>query len=362
MTARWTATCAPLPVLCGALLFAGSSRVSALAQGGHRTGGLIDAADRSRMAIAFRADAQCTGEAPGARAGHALAYDRHEARTLMFGGASPDVANALPSSLWAWDGRRWQCLAPDGPPGRTDAELAYDPARRRLVLYGGRRRLQGQQRVLTDTWEWDGARWSLRDSAGPGARVHMVMAYDSALRGIVLHGGGSEKSALHDTWLWDGKAWKPLTVRADSSAIPNAMVTAASESALLVSAFPNSATDRTGLFRAGLSELRDARWAAVAGLGPAFSPLAPAARTARGLMLYAGWPPDGDAAAWLFADGKWTATARPPPRRRSARLVYDERRGRVVLFGGEDSSGLLADIWEWEGRRWEQVTPRARDH
>ena len=46
----------------------------------------------------------------------------------------------------------------------------------------------------------------------------------------------------------------------------------------------------------------------------------------------------------------------------SARLVhalaYDSARGRVVLFGGSDSSfNLLSDTWVWDGTAWTDVTP-----
>jgi hypothetical protein len=38
--------------------------------------------------------------------------------------------------------------------------MAYDAARGRIVLYGGRARDNGQVRTLDDMWEWDGARWT----------------------------------------------------------------------------------------------------------------------------------------------------------------------------------------------------------
>jgi hypothetical protein len=34
--------------------------------------------------------------------------------------------------------------------------MSYDPARQRIVLYGG---FASDSRDLDDTWEWDGNRW-----------------------------------------------------------------------------------------------------------------------------------------------------------------------------------------------------------
>jgi hypothetical protein len=40
-------------------------------------------------------------------------------------------------------------------------------------------------------------------------------------------------------------------------------------------------------------------------------------------------------------------------------MVYDEKSGVVVLFGGEDKSGtyMFADTWVWDGKNWTQMTP-----
>jgi hypothetical protein len=35
-------------------------------------------------------------------------------------------------------------------------------------------------------------------------------------------------------------------------------------------------------------------------------------------------------------------------------MVYDSKRGRVVLFGGADGTKMLGDTWEWDGATWRQ--------
>jgi hypothetical protein len=33
-------------------------------------------------------------------------------------------------------------------------------------------------------------------------------------------------------------------------------------------------------------------------------------------------------------------------------MAFDERRGRVVLYGGSGPRENLGDTWEWDGVRW----------
>jgi len=42
----------------------------------------------------------------------------------------------------------------------------------------------------------------------------------------------------------------------------------------------------------------------------------------------------------------------PDPARAFAPMSYDAKRGRLVLFGGYGSVGILGDTWEWDGTTW----------
>lgn len=55
---------------------------------------------------------------------------------------------------------------------------------------------------------WDGKQWTQIRTVGPtpGRRDLHVMVYDAARNRTVLHGGTGEK-VLDDTWEWDGKGW-----------------------------------------------------------------------------------------------------------------------------------------------------------
>jgi hypothetical protein len=48
-----------------------------------------------------------------------------------------------------------------------------------------------------------------------------------------------------------------------------------------------------------------------------------------------------------------------PPARAGHMMAYDEKRGVVVMFGGEDKSGsyMFNDTWIWDGKNWSQMSP-----
>src|SRR5262245_35724116 len=117
------------------------------------------------LLAANHADSQATS--PGPRAGAYMVYDVARGQTLLFGGwtrigASKD--NVYPDDLWAWDGKSWRKLEPPPntprPIGRDVPVIAYDEARQRVVMFGGRGDGNGQSATWpTDVWEWDGTRW-----------------------------------------------------------------------------------------------------------------------------------------------------------------------------------------------------------
>jgi hypothetical protein len=59
---------------------------------------------------------------------------------------------------------------------------------------------------------------------------------------------------------------------------------------------------------------------------------------------------------WIWQGGKWTELTLPnsPAPRVFAGMAYDEKRGQVVLFGGQSvaNGGALQDTWTWDGSAW----------
>jgi hypothetical protein len=248
---------------------------------------------------------------PSQRANAAMAYDSARQRVVYFGGGTRDLRTAaleFPGDTWEWDGQAWSLRATSGPPGRQYAAMAYDAARQRTVLFGGR---QSSTAGFVDTWEWDGAGWSQVATAGPSARDVPAMVYDTDLHRTVLFGGwlGTPGGNSSETWSWDGAAW-----------------------ALLNTTGPSARGD----------------------CGMAYD-------TARHrVVLFGGSPhgvccgPLGD--TWELDGASWSRRALTGPAARlGCSMAYDAARSRAVMFGGDPANGLyLNDAWEWDGTAWAQ--------
>jgi hypothetical protein len=139
---------------------------------------------------------------PPARVNHALAYDSARGRVVLFGGEQNGVG--LYSDTWEWDGTDWTQKNPvTSPPARSGHALAYDTTRDRVVLFGGYITDDNGVVRVSDTWEWDGTNWILKNPAtNPPEREAHAVAYDSA-RGRVVLFGGSNGTVFSDTWEWD---------------------------------------------------------------------------------------------------------------------------------------------------------------
>jgi hypothetical protein len=120
------------------------------------------------------------------------------------------------NDTWTFDGHRWSVVSGVMPPARYSASMIYDPTTGRVVLFGGTGNSGGiagtsigsSQGALNDTWTFDGHRWSSVSGDTPPARASASMIYDPAIRRVVLYGGCCDTNGyLNDTYLFDGQRW-----------------------------------------------------------------------------------------------------------------------------------------------------------
>ena len=89
------------------------------------------------------------------------------------------------------------------------------------------------------------------------------------------------------------------------------------------------------------------------------------------VILFGGWSAIkgflGD--TWTWNGEQWQKVCDTGPSPRSwYGMAYDTDQGKIVLFGGRDSTGSqsMSDMWEWNGNNWKETTikdgPEARDH
>jgi hypothetical protein len=149
---------------------------------------------------------------PAARSGHALAYDPARGRVLLFGGSAPDAR----ADLWAFDtgAQSWQDLTPPAagtwPPPRAGHALLLDDDRGLVVLTGG----TAGDAPMTDVWEMalGGSTWSrIADTSpaghrpAPGAHDPIVFAPGLGIFMIATRAF----TATPQLWWWspDARAW-----------------------------------------------------------------------------------------------------------------------------------------------------------
>jgi triacylglycerol esterase/lipase EstA (alpha/beta hydrolase family) len=174
-----------------------------------------------------------------------------------------------------------------------------------------------------ETRTWDGTNWRLADTSArppqkPGPRDGTRMAYDSGRGVTVLFGG----SSLGDTWEWDGSSW---TLQASSGPPPRG------EHAMAYDPV-RGVTVMFGGYK---------------GPGQSYGDT---------------WQWDGVAWCQVAGPGATCATTctNSPPPRRTHQMVFDQKTGKILLFGGValDQSGnefVANDTWEWDGACWQSV-------
>jgi len=264
---------------------------------------------------------QVSTTGPSARSNPAMAYDPATKQLLLFGGST---GASFLGDTWSWDGSAWQQLSPAAsPPARGYASLAYDPATKQLLLFGGSSS-GNNGNWLNDTWSWDGSAWrQLSPAASPPARSYASLAYNPATGKLLLFGGygpnnpTTNSQLLGDTWSWDGSAWQQLS--------PTASPSARLEASMAL----DPATNQLILF--GGSE----------------------GSTSNDL---------GDTWTWTGSAWQQLNPAASPPARQSAAVADDAATGQLLLFGGCcASNGIsgLGDTWSWDGtsQTWQQRYP-----
>ena len=85
----------------------------------------------------------------------------------------PPLAPVFLGDTWEWNGASWSQRSATGPSARSHHAMVYDRHRGRTVLFGGFGWPAGS---LGDTWEWNGSTWTRVATSGPAPRHDHAMA------------------------------------------------------------------------------------------------------------------------------------------------------------------------------------------
>jgi len=284
-----------------------------------------------------------TPSSPGPLWGPKLVYHGQRNTVLLYGGGTNQGGETSPlGAMWEYDGSDWAELCDPCPPGpRFGHGLVYDSDQDRLLLFGG----ESSQGLHNDTWEWAAGDWSRVTTTGAALspRGGVMMTYDSGRNRVVLFGGRDRNGDTTDELFeFDGASWvqiEPAEVpearQEDSS---NAVYVAARGQTLIYSGYA-----------AGWGTALDDFWAwdglvwtrlceACSGAPHASTSLAfdPALDT---FVKFGGYSNVEMSAIAVWSGTLWStvSTDQLPPRD-SMGVASDERRGVIVLYGGNGSS------------------------
>ncbi len=143
---------------------------------------------------------------PSPRSDASLAYDQARQVAVLFGGIQD---GAFLDDTWVFNGYDWVEQHPTvRPPPRSGAKMVYDPIRELTYLFGGSFSFETTYQIYGDMWSWDGQTWKqLQPASLPLARSGAQMAFDPVRQEVVLFGGHNVAALLNDTWVWDGSSW-----------------------------------------------------------------------------------------------------------------------------------------------------------
>lgn len=169
-----------------------------------------------------------TGGAPRARYGHTAVYDALRERMIVFGGS-----DALPNffnDVWALSlagTPTWTQLTPVGipPQARVGHGAVYDPVRDRMIVFGGDSRDSGVH--FNDTWELSLSgvpTWSELVPSGtpPSPRGFLRCFFDPARDRLIMFGGRNDSGTpLNDAWELQFGSTPLWTQLQPTGALPN---------------------------------------------------------------------------------------------------------------------------------------------
>ena len=334
-----------------------------------------------------------TGGNPGrSMNGSPGVYDRGSDRMIFFGGLNPsgkvqnDVwvlvnANGL-SGAPHWI-RLIQSGAAGSPPARSGHATVYDETHNKLIIFGG---CSGTcVPALNDVWVLSNANglggtptWTqlTPNSTPPAARTNASAAYDPARNWLMIFGGqdgsGDACSTFSDIWVLTNANGSGGTAVWSSSPSLGPLPPG-NGAAAVYDAVTGVLTSFGGLSRVGNKCMATSvvwtlntrpspflnTWQVVipAGLGPSARSFASLVYDAIGgrMLMFGGVDSSGDYPSDVWSLGNAPGSGAPqwsilnanggPVGRSTHIATYDPGGRRMTVFGGANASGVLNDVW-----------------
>lgn len=291
---------------------------------------------------------------PPARYLHSMAYDSKRDVIIIYGGI-PLTWDEEPyedfSDTWEYDGHCWHHIMTTQSPGPLRLHtMAYDSAQDKTILFNP----LGNEIVGKQTWLFNGTDWEkIEMETPPAPHDYTSIVYDSDRETLILFGG----IAKENTWIFENHIWQPIPPldSVNTRFLSHEMVYVQHQNSVILQ--PNITQSIGRTFRLVGNEWEVVTSTEQGDLMPpqqAFFGLAYDEQ--RSVMVLLSSAIDGT--TWEF-DGNHWYQANPlqsPPPRWGHKLIYDEARGVIVLFGGQGLTNqvMFNDMWEYDGITWVQ--------
>jgi hypothetical protein len=310
---------------------------------------------------------------PEGRAAQAMAYDSKRGRIVIFGGfTDPALANQVAlfrNDTWQWQNGDWSKIETATMPSpRYYSTMAYDSDRDRMVLFGGVAYKADNKttETLYDTWEFDGTDWTKTAESGSVHVGKPVLAYDQARKQMVLVGMNDEFKTSMYLYNTETHTWAP------PSPAPEKLPTCANDGVMAYQRHNQKIAYAGGVCTEDtptsdeLWEWDGTNWTKVTinsvskttGAAFTYDP------TTYRLVMFGGVTfgfTTPLSTTQTYSNGTWTynlLTYRPRPRSLAV-FKADSANGVAWLFGGLDEYGTAYNIDMWRyggGGQWHPIT------
>jgi len=292
-----------------------------------------------------------SGAPPTARHMHSAIYDPFRDRMVVFGGKlrGGDVLDDTWELTLAGT-PTWHQLFPAGltPPARCGHSAIYDPARHRMVIFGGW--------GLNDVW-WLSLTGTLRwvrlapSGTPPRGRISQAAIHDPLQDRMVIFGGYGG-GALDDTWMLsfpEEPSWSQLAVQGPRLAGASEIFDPVRQRMITFAGWHQLYGRTNEVWSFSFAD--DPHWRQLAPEGTPPEPREGHSATydpVRDRMVVFGGTPVDDDRVWLLSLGDtptWSAVlpeGPSPGHRHGHSIIYDPVRDRMVMFGGESQAWALA--------------------
>ena len=252
-------------------------------------------------------------------------YDKNKNVFIYYGGYDEFSVGLNETWQFNYSNKQWTNLTSSAgaPTPSNSFGIAYDSSTGEAIIFGGLD--PSLSVVLNETWKFNSSgKWQNMSPSGeiPPPRDNSAMAFDSKRNVAVLFGGYVYDADL-DAWIASSETWE-----------------------YNVSA--NSWTNKTGATRPlrmfGTMAFDSRRNVSVLFSGQAYD-----MDLASFFTINETWEYDGT--DWTNVTGSVDGE---PSARASVGMVYDSKRGVMVLAGGDDinNGNDLADTWAYDGTSW----------